>query len=358
MNILDKNIRIGSEYQYNATQTNSVVSFKDSDLIKTNQLAATIYYYNAIRELQLQNNDEAYKLMSKACYLYADEVFINSLYAILSTRLQGCTFDKVEDVDLLGQLSKFKNNNFEYIKNTFWSIMDKRVSNRNNNFGFQTDLAFCTAAYNRLLPQINDIMLANEISFTYNLGIAYCPIQGEINLRPSLQALKLKPGNKPALNILESNLRYLSEIIDNKVALVDTLDHYEVELRDLGSNDLLKNIRIFLFLDIAQKAFSKNKINEGLKYITRFESAFQSTLPEERYKVKLENTYYEYAMYYVRIKNKVMAQKVVNKGLAYVPKSNMIESATYEMPKNKPIILKKFMKKSEYEKYMKKGVID
>ena len=201
-------------------------------------------------------------------------------------------------------------------------------------------------------------MLADEISFTYNLGIAYCPIQGEINLRPSLQALKLKPGNKPALNILESNLRYLSEIIDNKVALVDTLDHYEVELRDLGSNDLLKNIRIFLFLDIAQKAFSKNKINEGLKYITRFESAFQSTLPEERYKVKLENTYYEYAMYYVRIKNKVMAQKVVNKGLAYVPKSNMIESATYEMPKNKPIILKKFMNKSEYEKYMKKGVID
>ena len=358
VNLLDKNIRIGSEYKYNATQTNSVISFKDSDLTKTNQLAASIYYYNAFKELKLQNNDEAYRLMSKACYLYADETFINSMYAILATRLQGCTFDKVEDVDLLGQLSKFKNNNFDYIKNTFWSILGKRVSNRNNNFDFHSDLPFCTEAYNRLLPQINDVMLADEISYAYNLAAAYCPTEGKINLKPALQALKLKPGDKQALSILESNLYNLRDFIDDKVALVDTLDHYEAELSSLESNNKLTKMKLFLFLDIAEKAFSSNKINEGLKYITRFESAFQTSLPEQRYKVKLENTYYEYAKYYVRMKNKVMAQKVVNKGLVYVPKSNMIESATYEMPKSKPIIFKKTMTKAEYEKYIKKGIIE
>ena len=359
VNVLDKNIRIGSEYLYNASQTNSVVRFKDSDLLKTNQLAATIYYYNAFKELKLQNNDAAYRLLSKACYLYPNDTFINALYAILYTRMQGCSFDKVEDVDMLGQLSKFNNNNFDYIKSTFWSILGKRVSNKNNDFGFQTDLPFCTAVYKRLLPQINDVMLADEISYAYNLAAAYCPGNfGKINLKFALEALNLKPGDKPALSLLESNLNNLSEFTDDKEALVDTLDRYETEISNIDAINLLKNTKLFLFLDIAEKDFSSNKINEGLKYITRFESVFQSTLPEKRYKVKLENTYYEYAMYYMRLKDRVMAQKIVNKGLRYVPKSNMIESATYKMQKSKPIITKRNMTKAEYEKYMKKKAIE
>lgn len=359
VNVLDKNIRIGSEYLYNASQTNSVVRFKDSDLLKTNQLAATIYYYNAFKELKLQNNDAAYQLMSKACYLYPNETFINTMYAILYARLQACTFDKVEDVDLLGQLSKFKNNSFDYIKMTFWNILGKRVSNQNNNIAFHFDLPFCTAAYNRLLPQINDVMLADEISYAYNLAAAYCPGNfGKINLKFALEALKLKPGDKPALSLLESNLNNLSEFTDDKEALVDTLDRYETEISNIDAINLLKNTKLFLFLDIAEKDFSSNKINEGLKYITRFESVFQSTLPEKRYKVKLENTYYEYAMYYMRLKDRVMAQKIVNKGLRYVPKSNMIESATYKMQKSKPVITKRNMTKAEYEKYMKKKAIE
>jgi len=191
------------------------------------------------------------------------------------------------------------------------------------------------------------------------LAAAYCPGNfGKINLKFALEALNLKPGDKPALSLLESNLNNLSEFTDDKEALVDTLDRYETEISNIDAINLLKNTKLFLFLDIAEKDFSSNKINEGLKYITRFESVFQSTLPEKRYKVKLENTYYEYAMYYMRLKDRVMAQKIVNKGLRYVPKSNMIESATYKMQKSKPIITKRNMTKAEYEKYMKKKAIE
>jgi len=358
VNVLDKNIRIGSEYLYNASQTNSVVRFKDSDLLKTNQLAATIYYYNAFKELKLQNNDAAYQLMSKACYLYPNETFINTMYAILYARLQACTFDKVEDVDLLGQLSKFKNNSFDYIKMTFWNILGKRVSNQNNNIAFHFDLPFCTAAYNRLLPQINDVLLADEISYMYYLALAYCPNYGKVNLEPALQALKLKPNDKPALTLLESNLHRLMDFTDDKVALLDTLNHYEVELSSPEAINMLKNTKLLLDLDIAKKYFECNKINEGLQYISQFESVFKLPLPNISFKISIENTYYEYARYYVRFNNNTIAQKIVNKGLEYVPKSNMIESATYKMQKSKPVITKRNMTKAEYEKYMKKKAIE
>ena len=357
VNILDKNIRIGSEYQYNASQTNSIVRFKDSDLLKINQLAATVYYNNAIKELKLQKNDEAYQLMSKAYYLYPDETFVASMYAILSSRLQGCTFDKVEDVDLLGQLSKFKNNNFDFIKNTFWNIMGKRVPNRNNNFGAHSDLEFCTAAYKRLLPQISDVILADEISYSYNIAAAYCSNYKKVDLKPVMQALQLKPNDKQALNVLEYNLHILMIITDDKMALIDTLDHYEAGLDSPEAIHLVKNTKSFLYLDIAKFYFLSNKVNEGIKYISLFESGFKLPLPDMSFKPKIENAYYEYARYYMRFNNRAMAQKIVDKGLEYIPKSNMIESATYKMPINKPVIIKKTMTKAEYEKYMKKKII-
>jgi hypothetical protein len=355
VNLLDKNIRIGSEYQYNSNQGNSVVRFKDSEVLKTNQLAATIYFYKAVNQLTEKNTDEAYRLISKACYLYPDETFVNSMFVILDSRLQACKFDKVEDVDLLGQLSRFRNNNFDYIKRTFWNLIGNKVANDRHNLGFQTDLPFCTTAYKRLLPQINDVLLADEISYAYYMGAAFCSDFNRVNLEPAIQALKLKPNDKPALSLLETNLHRLSDYDENKEALLDTLTRYEKELNSPESLSLIKNTKMFMCLDVAKKYFMRNKLKEGLQYIAIFESEFKLPLPNLSFKINIENTYYEYAMYYNRFNNKSMAQKVVNKGLEYVPNSNMIESATYKMPVVKPIITHRKMNKAEYDKYMKKN---
>lgn len=356
VDLLDKNIRIGSEYQYNSNQGNSVVRFKDSEVLKTNQLAATIYFYKAVNQLNEKNTDEAYSLISKACYLFPDETFVNAMYAITDARLKVCKFDKVEDVDLLGQLSRFKDNNFDYIKRTFWNLIGNKVANDRHNLGFQTDLPFCTAAYKRLLPQIDDVLLADEISYAYYMGAAFCPnFDNIINLEPAIQALKLKPNDKPALSLLENNLSRLSDSEDNKEALLDTLARYEKELNSPESLSLINNTKMFMCLDLAKKYFLRNKLKEGLKYISIFESEFKLPLPNVSFKINIENTYYEYAMYYVRFNNRALAQKVVDKGLVYVPNSNMIETATYKMPIVKPIITHRKMTKTEYDKYMKKN---
>ena len=349
LNMLDKNIRIGSQYQYNSSDGNVAVHFKESEILKNNQLAATIYYYKALQQLNAQKTDEAYSLIKKACFLYPDETFITSMYTMLTARLEHCDFSKVEDVDLLGQLTKFKAENFDFIKNTFMNLMKVKILQQN-------DLPYCTAAYNRLLPQIKDILLADEISYGYYIASANSRnLDADKKLRPALQALKLKPTDKAALYLIGMQLDNIGYVIDDKKSLMDTLDCYAKEMKNTEAEPLIKNARLLNYLDLAKNDFMSNHIKEGILFITLFESSFNLPLPNLGYRVKIENAYYEYARYYVRFKNLTQAQKIVDKGLQYIPKSNMIESATYNTKIAKPMITTRKMTKAEYDKYMKKN---
>lgn len=348
VNLLDKNIRIGSQYQYNSTGGSSVVRFNQSEVLKKNQLAAYIYFYKALEQLGVSKMDEAYQLVSKACYLYPDETFISSMSLILNSRLSICKFDKVEDVDLLGQLSRLKSDSYEDIRKTFYQIITNKFRNNNN-------LQFCTDAYNRLLPQLNDVALSDEISYLYYMTEAFSLQPNAESIKPALKALKLKPNDKYALQMIQGTLSSMKYHNDDKRALIDTLDFYEKELIGTEAVTTVKNSKLLLYLDIAEELFQRNNPKEGVRYLSLFEAEFKLPLPDTDFRINIENAYYEYARYYMRFNNRAMAQKIVNKGLEYIPKSNMIESATYNIPDAKPVVRHLKMTKSEYEKYLKKN---
>jgi len=98
-----------------------------------------------------------------------------------------------------------------------------------------------------------------------------------------------------------------------------------------------------------------NRLKEGMQFITRFESSATLPFSQKGFRVSIENAYYEYAMYYIRFNNPAMAQKIVDKGLQYIPNSNMIQTATYNFQAQKPKISKLKLTKTEYDKYMKKN---
>ncbi len=117
----------------------------------------------------------------------------------------------------------------------------------------------------------------------------------------------------------------------------------------------VEKTKLLAYLDLAKQDFMSNQAKEGMQFITLFESSFKLPLPDISFKIKIENAYYEYARYYVRFNNPAMAQKIVDRGLHYIPNSNMIQSATYNIPVQKPNIVKRNMTKAEYDKYMKKN---
>ena len=126
-------------------------------------------------------------------------------------------------------------------------------------------------------------------------------------------------------------------------------------MMDTEAAGLIKNVQLLNYLVLAISDFSSNHLKEGIRFMNLFESSFNLPLPNSEYRYKIENAYYEYAMYYVRFNNRAMAQKIVDKGLHYIPKSNMIESATYNTKIAKPMITTRKMTKTEYDKYMKKN---
>jgi hypothetical protein len=273
------------------------------------------------------------------------------MFLLLTNRLENCNYNRVEDIDLLGQLVRFKEDHFDYIKKTFENVTGNKMFKQNN-------LQFCTDIYNRLLPQITDPLLATEISYTYYIFNAHYNSnnRNSNNLKPALQALKLKPFDKDALKLIESKFQFMQYQFEDKKIMLDSLNSYEKELINTEAADLLRNAKVLAYLDIAKDDFMSNQGKEGMHYISLFESIFKLPLPRDTsYRIKIENAYYEYARYYVRFNNRAMALKIVDKGLQYIPNSNMIQSATYVMSVEKPKIYKRTMTKTEYDKYMKKN---
>ena len=348
VNMLDKKVQPVSNYQLSPLQGNSVIRVNEMEVMKNTQLPAMIYYYKAIVQYNAGKEEEAYQLIRKACYLCPENPYTVIMYKMLTNRMQKCEFDRVEDVDLLGQLSRFEEDNFTYIHKTFQSMVLTRMSKKN-------DIEFCKAAYDRLLPQIKNVLLDDEISYMYYMISAYYNNSYRHNLTPAIEALKLKPFDKSALTIVERGLQYKFDSLNDPKSFLDTLNRYEKVLNKTEAINFIKDLRLLTYLDLSRHLFLSNQLQDGVKYISLFESDFKLPVPDTHFKVAIEDTYYEYARYYVRFNNRTMAQKIVNKGLQYIPNSNMIQSANGWNAPQKPKIYKRTMTKAEYDKYMMKN---
>ena len=346
VDLLDANLRFNLDGLNKSTGANIEGRNKDSVQLGNNQLAATIYFVKSFQKSNLEEFEQAYELICKAFYLYPAELFKTNLYAMLTNNINHCNFDKEEDIDLLGQLLKFKKNDFDYIKSTFYEIVSNRIAKKN-------DLRFCTSIYNRLLPQVHNTSLVNEISYMYYICASLYKNDSIINLRPTIQALKLKPNDSDAINLIHNGLIDMTEQRENHETVLDTLNVYEKLLDNKEVLDHLYNVKWMKQLDIAQKYFMNNKPEEGLKYLSVFESEFKLPIPDTHFRIKIENAYYEYARYLMRVENTEMAKKIVAKGLEYVPNSNLIQSAIVVVTIEKQKVTRYKMTKSEYQKLMK-----
>lgn len=351
VNILDKNIQIGSEFQYNSTKQNSKIKFNDSETLKNNKLPALLYFYKSLYKLENNQKEEAYSLIRKACYLFPQEPIVTTMYAMLGDKLNNCKFDKVEDVDLLGQISRFPIDNFDNIKNIFLNMIKTK-------YFTETNPEFCEAAYNRLISQIADPALSDEISYNYYIVTSTYYFEDMRQLKLLVEALKIKPNDRIAQKLMEVGLQGRLRRLDNDVSALDSLNLYEKELANSQVNDAIQKLRLITYLNLAANNYLRNKPNEGEKYLCLFEAKFELPVPDNEFKYKIENAYYECARYYARFEKHAVAKKMVERGLKYIPNSNMIESATEGIYNSKPRIFRKKMTKTEYDKYMSKKIND
>lgn len=349
--LLDKNMRMGTEYKYN-TSGQAEYTFKESDLIAKKQLAATLYYQKAINQHNENNDDLAFELMSKAYYLYPNPNYNQVMSDLLNIILGKASFDNIEDVNHLAMISRFNSANNDNITSSFSKLLQ--------NHGItKDDLPFCKKAYNTIIPQINDITLANNLSYLYYLT-EFCnnkttPIR---RLALNYEMLKLRPNDQNA-HMMFNQVKYsLFSNTDevNIEQILDTINKFEPTLLNLEIAEESKELKLKLFLNQAGKFFRLKNEDGGNKYLDLFEKAYDKNKYKSEFRVAIENAYAASIRYYISKNNRTMAQKKLAIAEQFVPHSNYLESELITIKRSTRLNIiepKQKTKKQEtdYQKY-------
>lgn len=276
-------------------------------------------YYNKALNL-LQNNDieKAYKSAQKAYFFFPDRQCKSLLNNTLVFQLDKCNYSKVSDIDYLVQYSRFENIDINAVVGIFNNILSRQLQYNNKE-------AFCDSIYQRLISQIRRKEIIDEISFTYNLQMAYRFQFTDKAIYYIGNALKIKPNYRDANVFFTNYLNNKLKDIENPTLLLDTINNLRSKYDFEQSTKVLNDYELVSYLRMAKNAFVKNDLFQGEKFISLFEEKCKLPITNEFVKYETEKTFYAYSSYYYRKKNTAMQRNIKAKGLKYVPNSYLIK---------------------------------
>lgn len=322
-----RNSKLISEAEYKNKSVEEIFEekFKEVNEAEFNNLIGFQYYNKALMKLQNQDIEEALKLIQKAYYFNPDQQVKMLLFTTLLYEIEKCTFDKVPDIDYLAQFSRFENADINNIVAIFKNVISYYLQ-------FKSKESYCDSLYQRLITQIPDKKLSDEISFNYNLMMGYHFMQSDKVEKYMAGALEIKSDYVDAYVILESYLSRKIYRIQSSSALLDTINQLEKRYPFEGMRPIINEFKLIADLKIANDLYGDKKIKEGDKYLQEFETKCALPLDAESNQVLMhwiENTYRTIAIYYFYQGNKQRAKEYIARGLKYVPNSKFLESAVY-----------------------------
>lgn len=279
------------------------------------------YFNKALTMFEQNKYSEAYELSKKAYFYYPDQKVKVLLNNTLLFQLEKSTFDNVADIDYLLQYSRFENADSEIIVGIFGNII--------NHFLQYTDKEdHCNQLHERLVSNISDENLKEELSFTFNLMMSYRSKSPDTRFHYIERAIRIKNNHRDANRMFISSIDIKLNDIHNSHALLDTIEYLSTTYDYEFLTPVLDGYRLFGYLRVAEDEFEDKNIKEGEFYLDLFEQNCTPPIEETRLRYVAERVYRKIGVYYF-YRNKTKAREVVNRGLTYVPNSRSIKSAIY-----------------------------
>jgi len=288
-----------------------------------NNLPGFQYYNKALTKMENNENQLAYELCQKAYFFYPDQQFKVLLYNSLLYQLEKCDFSKVADIDYLAQFSRFENTDMSVVAGIFNNVIAHYLQ-------YTDKEKYCDSLFNRLVLQIKDKATLEEVSFSYFMQMSYRYQNSDKVEHYVANALKIK-GNHQDANSISINYIHRKLIsMYNSNALLDTVKQLQFRFDYNGIRPVLKDYEMVAYLRIAKDSYENKQVKEGDKYLSLFEEKCIDPV-ENRQPLcsAIESTYHSIAVYYFYKNDKTMAKNLVNRGLKYLPGSNLIKSAVY-----------------------------
>jgi tetratricopeptide (TPR) repeat protein len=311
-----------SEYKNKSVEEIFEEKFKEVRDAEFNNLPGFQYYNKALTKMQNNDIEEALKLSQKAYFFYPDYQVKLLLHTCLLLHIEKCNFDKVSDIDYLAQFSRFENTDMNTVVGIFNNIIYHHLQ-------YTDKEAFCDSLNVRLISQITDKKLIDEINFTYNLQMSYRYLNSDKVEKYVAKAIAIKGNHHDAKIIMENHLQKKLYGISNSIVLLDTINQMENRYDHEIINPILQEHKLRAYLQQANDSFSKKRISEGNKYLLEFEKNCEPPMRSQMLSSMIENTYRTAAVYYFYKGDKTTAKTYINRGLKYVPNSRLLESAVY-----------------------------
>ena len=309
-----------SEYKNKSVEEIFEEKFKEVRDVEFNNLPGLQYYNKAITKLQNNETEAALKLSQKAYFFYPDFQVKSLLYTTLLFHIEKCNFDQVSDIDYLAQLSRFEDIDVSTVVGIFNNILYHHLQ-------YTDKEAFCDSLNARLISQITDKRLKDEINFTYNLQMSYRYQNSDKVEKYISKALVVKGNHYDANVIMENHLRRKLFGISNAYTLMDTINQMESRYNDEVIALLLKEYKLMAYLKIASALFEEKKMSAGEKYLQEFEINCTLPIKNQWLSTSVESAYRIAAVHYSIKGSKSLAKSYVNRGLKYVPNSRYLETA-------------------------------
>lgn len=319
-----KDQKLISEYEYKNKSTEELFEMKYNEVKEAdfNYLPGFQYYNKAIEKILNHNYEEALELCKKAYFFYPNDQVKLLFYNLLVKQISRSEFDQKEDIDLLLYISRFNNTDPEMIGSIFLTILEDK-------FQYLGTEDICTEMYERFVQKCKDRKVLNEVGFTYNLYM-YRQNKRSANAKEYLiEALKIKDNHKYARKQFDYFLYQHFSRIMNPQEMRDSIDSFEKRYSyDFVKSSLL-SIRLISFLRSAKQNFESGNITAADSFLLKFEKDCQLPVENSSLQLEIVSAYRSGALVYYYKNNKDKMRVYLDRGLKYVPDSELLRSSYY-----------------------------
>jgi hypothetical protein len=200
---------------------------------------------------------------------------------------------------------------------------------------------FCDSLYHRFNTKSKDPELNKEIGFTFNLMMYKNYFNTRKGEKYIINAINLKNNHKDANKLFTYMMMNKLDKIYNNEQRIDTINAYEKKYTYPFFKPVLQDYKCIVYLEKARESFDDNNVKDGEAYLKLFEENYkppsESIISDELEK-EIVSTYRKAATTYNTQKNPIKMKESLDRGLKYVPDSELLKNFTIDVN-----ILEKFI---------------
>lgn len=297
--------------------------FLSDKTITMNQLIGLQYYNDGIKAFEAEEYETAFNQLKKSFIIYPDGLTRSMLIVALANIVDNYDYDNIEEIKgliLFYQLYDFDDLDDEF-KNDFLSFTNE-VLIRNS------DTAMYKQIYHEFMNATTDSTLLAEISFVYfyEMGRALLLLHKyKEGMDFLLYAYQYNPEHIHLRSMLFSVIgEQVFRAEDHEIGL-KLMDEYLEKYPFLEGTEFMDCGRCLMYLIGMADLFDYNEEEEALEFQKKFEEAYSDGCSILIKPQIIEAAYKEAWAYYSRKRKDEEANKMVEKGLQYVPDSDVLK---------------------------------